>query len=353
MKQLIRKEIQQLSAYHVPDSKGMVKLDAMENPYGWPDELKNAWLEVLRDVEVNRYPDPSGMALVDCLREMEAIPESQSVMLGNGSDELIQILAMAMATPGASMLAPEPGFVMYSMIAKFVGMNYYPVALNPDFSLDMPAMLAMIQLHQPAIIFIAYPNNPSGNLWDRAEIETILDKATGIVVVDEAYAPFAADTFMPDLEGYTNLLVMRTLSKFGLAGLRLGYLCGSSELLEEFNKIRLPYNINSLTQKTAEFCLLHKPVFDEQALAIRNERTSMIAKLEALNGLKVFPSEANFILFRTEKGQADRIFAALKVQNILIKNLSPVAGLLQDCLRVTVGKPDENTAFMKALRTVI
>ena len=349
MKQLIRREIRELSAYHVPGSDGMVKLDAMENPYGWPDDLKNKWLDIIGEVEVNRYPDPSGAALVDCLREVESIPEDQSVMLGNGSDELIQILALAMAKPGASILAPEPGFVMYSMIAKFSGMDYHPVALKPDFSLDIPAMLEAIKIYQPAIIFLAYPNNPSGNLWDRAEVETILDQATGLVVIDEAYAPFAADTFMPDLAKRKNLLVMRTLSKFGLAGLRLGYLSGSPELLEEFNKIRLPYNINSLTQKTAEFCLRHKSIFDGQAEIIRNERARLITELEAIDGLQVFPSEANFILFRTPEGQASSIFEALKAQSILIKNLSSSGVLLHNCLRVTVGKPEENTKFLKAL----
>ncbi len=352
MKNLIRKEIRALSAYYVPDSRGMVKLDAMENPYGWPAALKNEWLDIIGEVEVNRYPDPAAADLIKCLQETESIPEDQSVMLGNGSDELIQILALAMAKSGASILAPEPGFVMYSMIAKFSGMDYHPVALKPDFSLDMPAMLEAIKLHQPAIIFLAYPNNPSGNLWDRAEIEVVLDKTGGLVIIDEAYAPFASDTFMPDLGKHPNLLVMRTLSKFGLAGLRLGYLCGRSELLDELNKIRLPYNINSLTQKTAEFCLQHKSVFDQQARAIKQERSFMMAQLKEMDNLEVYPSEANFILFRTPKGKAEYIFEALKARGILIKCLSSAGGLLHDCLRVTVGTVEENAIFIKALKTI-
>ncbi len=350
----IRPEIRDLSAYHVPPASGMIKLDAMENPYDWPEDLRQAWLEKISTVPLNRYPDPSGQKLCERLRDVMQVPDGQAILLGNGSDELIQIIAMAVAEKGRVILAPEPGFVMYPMIATFVGMDYVGVPLRAaDFGLDESAMLAAVERHRPAVVFLAYPNNPTGNHWNRAVIEKIIQAAPGLVVLDEAYAPFAADSFMPDLGRFPNLLVMRTLSKFGLAGIRLGYLCGAPEWLDEFNKIRLPYNINALTQATADFALQHKTVFDEQAGRIKSERGALMVALGDIPGLTVFPSDANFILFRTPPGQADGIFEALKSNGVLIKNLSPTGGSLQDCLRVTVGRPEENARFIAALSAAV
>lgn len=353
-KNWVRPEIRELSAYHVPPASDTIKLDAMENPYDWPDELQTEWLKKIKTVPLNRYPDPAGKKLCERLRNTMEIPSSQEIILGNGSDELIQIIAMTVAEKGRSLLAPEPSFVMYKMIATFVGMDYVGVPLKAeDFSLDLQAMLAAIEQHKPAIVFLAYPNNPTGNHWDRAAIEKIIEQASGLVVLDEAYAPFATDSFMQDLERYSNLLVMRTLSKFGLAGIRLGYLCGSSEWLSEFDKIRLPYNINSLTQMTAVFALENKSIFDEQAGLIKTEREVLIAVMKNITGLKVFQSNANFILFKTPVGQADTIFELLKSQGVLIKTLSASGGLLQDCLRVTVGRPEENVQFISVLSKIM
>lgn len=350
----IRPEICALSAYHVPSSTGLIKLDAMENPYTWPQPLIDAWRDKLGDTAVNRYPDPAGRELVARIRDVMQVPEGQGIMLGNGSDELIQVLAMSVAAPDRTIMAPEPGFVMYRMIAAFVAMQYRGVPLQAeDFSLDVDAMLAAIHEYDPAIIFLAYPNNPTANLWDRAAIEKIVESTSGLVVIDEAYSPFAADSFMQDLGRWPNLLVMRTFSKLGLAGLRLGYLCGPTALLNEFDKIRLPYNINTLTQMTADLALSHIEVFDEQAARIKASRAELAESLRALPGLTVYPSSANFLLLRTLPGRADAIYAALLDAGILIKNLSPSGGLLQDCLRVTVGAPEENTRFLDALRGLL
>jgi len=350
----IRPEIRGLSSYHVPPAKGMIKLDAMENPYDWPEDLQKTWLERIKEVPLNRYPDPAGKMLCERLRETMEVPAGQEIMLGNGSDELIQVIAMAIAEKGRVILAPEPSFVMYKMIATFVGLDYVGVPLKTeDFSLDLQVMLTAIKQHKPAIIFLAYPNNPTGNHWDRAAIEKIIEQAPGLVVLDEAYAPFATDSFMQDLNRYPNLLVMHTLSKFGLAGIRLGYLCGAPEWLNEFDKIRLPYNINSLTQMTAEFALENKKIFDDQADLIKTERKVLIAAMNNISGLKVFQSDANFILFKTPVGQAKTIFESLQAQNILIKNLSASDGALQDCLRVTVGRPDENKRFIAGLSEAV
>ena len=349
-KDWIRPEIQALSAYHVPDPGNMIKLDAMENPYTWPQDMINEWKNLLQDAEINRYPDPGSRALRQQIRTAFEISADMDILLGNGSDEIIQIIAMAVAGPDRVILAPEPGFVMYKMIAEFVGMQYVGVPLNAnDFSLDMTAMKAAIEQHRPAVIFIAYPNNPTGNLFNQDQVREIIEQAPGLVVIDEAYAAFAEHSFMSSLGQYSNLVVMRTVSKMGLAGLRLGYVAGPSAWLNEFDKIRLPYNINILTQLSAEFALRHKDVLDQQTESLRIERKRLFNSLTALERYTVYPSQANFILFRDKQGKAGDLFEALKQAGVLIKNLSAAPGSLKDCLRVTVGRSEENDAFLNVV----
>ena len=346
---LFRPEILAMSAYHVADANNFIKLDAMENPYGWPEAIQEAWLEHLKNCPMNRYPDPEAKALASALRQSNGIPEQSCLILGNGSDEIIQILQMALPTNSA-VLAPEPGFVMYKQIALSLGLRYHGVPLLPDdFGLDMPAMLEAIKAYQPALIFLAYPNNPTGNLFDAQAIKDILAAAPGLVVVDEAYAPFADASFIDQLPYHQNLLVMRTVSKLGLAGLRLGFLAGDKTILEQLNKVRLPYNINCLTQETARFALENQQFLLEQTQTICQQRGQVLAALQSRDDVKAYPSSANFILFKTLNKPADAVFASLKKQSILIKNLSPQGGVLSDCLRVTIGKPEENQAFLKAL----
>ena len=343
---LIRPEVRALKAYHVPDASGLIKLDAMENPYTWPEALRQEWLKLLRDVPINRYPDPAAQTLRAQLKVSLGVPEGMEVLLGNGSDELIQLILMGVARPGAVVLAPQPTFVMYQMIATFVGMQFVGVPLGTEFVLDLDAMRAAIKTHQPAAVFLAYPNNPTGNLFDAEAIETLLRESSGLVVVDEAYHAFAQQSFMDRLGKYDNLLVMRTLSKQGLAGLRLGVLAGEPAWLAEFDKLRLPYNINSLTQASATFALQHKDVLDDQAARLRQERERLFQNLSALPGVQVWPSAANFILFRVTKAPAPLVFEGLRQRGVLIKNLD---GMIPGCLRVTVGTPQENDAFLAAL----
>jgi histidinol-phosphate aminotransferase len=345
----VRPQIRDIAAYHVPPAAGLIKLDAMENPYPWPEEMVAEWLEVLRGVELNRYPDASASQLKQRLREFMAVPEGMALVLGNGSDELIQMVQLALAGPGRSVLAPTPSFVMYEMIAAFTGLEFVGVPLTGDFSLDAEAMCEAVARHRPAVVFLAYPNNPTGNLFDPGAMERVIRACEGLVVVDEAYDAFSGATFMDRLGEFDNLLVMRTVSKLGLAGLRLGVLAGRPEWLDEFDKVRLPYNINALTQLSAEFALRHREVLDGQVAAICAERTRLAGALGAMKDIEVFPSRANFILFRLADRDAGAVFTALRDAGVLIKNLHRPATALAGCLRVTVGRPEENDAFLEAL----
>jgi histidinol-phosphate aminotransferase len=335
----------------VPDAGGMVKLDAMENPYRLPPELCSAIAARVASAALNRYPDPGARELKARLRAAMQIPSGMELVLGNGSDELIQMLALAVAKPGATVLGVEPSFVMFRMIATCAGMGYAGVTLNPDFTLDFARLRAAIEQHQPALIFIAYPNNPTGNLFDASAVERVIEAAPGIVVVDEAYHAFAGASFMPRLGEFPNLLVMRTASKLGLAGLRLGLLAGPSAWLQHVDKVRLPYNVNVLTQLAAAEVLQHMDVLEAQATAIRTERARVLTELRRLRGVEAYVSDANFIMFRVAK--ADQAFSGLKQRGVLIKNLNGTHPLLADCLRVTVGTPGENAQFLDALAAAL
>ncbi len=349
----VRPEVRALTAYHVPDPGDAIKLDAMENPYRLPPELVDAWLERLREVPLNRYPDPAARQLRERLRRWLQLRPEVEVILGNGSDELIQIFLLALAARDRVVLAPEPTFVMYRMIAQFTGMRYLGVPLRGgDFGLDLDTMLAAIETERPAAVFLAWPNNPTGNRWPREQVERLIEAAPALVVVDEAYAPFADDSLLDAVGRWDNLVVMRTFSKQGLAGLRLGYAVGPRDWIREFDKLRLPYNINALTQASAAFALEHMAVFEEQAARIRAERARLSTALGAMEGVEPFASETNFILFRVPAGQGRAVFEGLLARGVLIKDLSNQPGL-DDCLRVTVGTPRENTAFLQALRETL
>ncbi|WP_019103908.1 histidinol-phosphate transaminase [Chromobacterium haemolyticum] len=347
VRQLVRDEIAAISAYPVASADGYIKLDAMENPWPLPVELRQELARTLADVAVNRYPDPSGGTLKAQLKQAFSIPEPADVLLGNGSDELITLVAQTLARPGAKLLALEPSFVMYKMNALFSGLDYIGVPLRSDFSLDLPATLAAIAEHQPAVVFVSYPNNPTGPRFARAEVEAICEAAPGLVVVDEAYQAFASDSFM-NLAGLRdNLIVMRTLSKLGLAGIRLGYAAGPAAWIRELDKVRPPYNINVLTQAAARFSLRYLEVFNRQAAELCEERGRLAAGLARYAAVEAFPSEANFITIRVPDAPA--LYQHFKASGILIKQLHGSHPLLERCLRLTVGTPQENDAVLAAL----
>lgn len=351
IQRIIRDDVRAMGAYHVADSRGMVKLDAMENPYRLPPALRRELADLLAEVALNRYPVPSSEALRGELKRVMQVPAGMDVLLGNGSDEIISMLTMAVARADAKVLAPVPGFVMYAMSAQFAGVGFVGVPLRADFTLDRAAMLAAMAEHQPSIVYLAYPNNPTGTLFDAADMEAIIRAAQGevchsLVVVDEAYQPFAQQSWMPRLPEFGNLLVMRTVSKLGLAGIRLGYVAGDPAWLAEIDKVRPPYNVNVLTEATALFALRHVSVLDEQAAQLREQRALVASALAAHDGVTVFPSAANFLLLRVP--DAARIFDGLLSRKVLIKNVSKMHPLLANCLRVTVSTPEENAQFLEA-----
>ncbi len=353
VERLVRPEVRALTAYKVPPATGMVKLDAMENPYVWPDSVKQAWLDRIAQVEINRYPEPAAQAVKDGLRRVMAIPAEFDLLLGNGSDEIIQILAMAVAGDDCCIMAPEPSFVMYKMIATFCRIDYVGVPLDSQFDLDLAAMLEVVERQQPALIFLAQPNNPTGNLYSVEKIRRIAEASTGLVIVDEAYTAFTDADSLHLLNDYDNLLIMRTLSKVGLAGLRLGLLVGRPQWLGELEKLRLPYNINTLTQASAVFALEHFDVLRQQTEQLRIARAELLQGLQALSGLQVWPSEANFLLVRVIDRSVVDLHQGLKQAGVLVKMLDGSHPSLAGCLRINVSTAQENRLLLDTLALLL
>ncbi len=350
IQRVIRRDIGSLHAYAVQPSAGLVKLDTMENPYRLPLALQRELGERLGAVALNRYPAERGDDLRAALARFAGMPAGCALTLGNGSDELISMLALALDVPGAAIMAPLPGFVMYGMAAALQGIRFIGVPLAADFELDEAAMLAAIEAEQPSLLYLAYPNNPTANLWDAGVIERLIQamaRVEGLVCMDEAYQPFAHADALPWLKQYPHVLLMRTMSKFGLAGVRIGYLIGRSEVVNEVEKLRPPFNVSVLNAEAALFALEHADEFARQAAAIRSERDALQGKLKALPGVQPFPSQANMILARVP--DAARAFAGMKARGVLVKNVSPLHPLLANCLRLTVGTPEENVKMLAAL----
>ncbi len=349
---VIRQDVQSMHGYAIQQSAGLVKLDAMENPFRLPEALQRELGERLGRVAINRYPGQCAADVVAALSRYVELPAGCSLMLGNGSDELITMLSMAVDVPGASILAPLPGFVMYEISARQQGIRFIGVPTTADFELDEAAMLAAIEQHRPSIVYLAYPNNPTANLWDDAVIERIVEavgrQGRGLVVFDEAYQPFSSRSWLQRMAAHEHVLVMRTLSKFGLAGVRLGYMVGPTALIREIEKVRPPYNVSALNAEATLFALEHADEFARQAAVIRTERERLQRALASMPGAHPYPSEANMILVRVPDSK--RAFEGMKQRGVLVKNVAGLHPLLANCLRLTVGTPDENTLMIEALK---
>ena len=344
----IRSDIQQMKAYAVADvPAGFIKLDAMESPYDYPEDMKKELGRALAAAPIRLYPNPGSCGLLQVLRDTYAIPADASLVLGNGSDELIERLTMLVSKPGAKVLAPAPSFVMYRVNAEFFGLEFIGVPLRPDFTMDLDAMLAAIKEHQPVLVFVAYPNNPTGGRFAREKVEAIIAATPGIVVVDEAYGAFSSDSFLSQAGQIPNLVVLRTLSKIGFAGLRIGYACGPAAIIDELKKIIPPYNMNQLSLCAAEFALQYQPFINENISRLKGERERMRTALHAYPCIQDFASEANFLTLRVPDAQA--LFDKLYAQNILIKKLHGMHPLLDQCVRITIGLPEQNQKVLNVI----
>lgn len=338
-----------LSAYSVPRVECPVRLDGNESPFAPPRELARKVTEATSAAELNRYPDPHASRLRALISGLYDVPVG-SVLLGNGSDELITMLLMAFSGGSGAVLCPVPTFSMYALLARALGLTVIEVPLDEGFDLPLHAVLGHIAASAPDIVFLATPNNPTGNCFSEDRVEAVIGASRGVVVVDEAYCDYSGTSFIPLLPERENLVVLRTMSKVGFAALRLGMLFAAPELTEELNKVRLPYNINSLSMAAAEVVLREPAFMAENARLIIRERGRVYGTLRAMDGVEPHESDANFILIRV--GDAGAVFARLVESGVLVRNLSS-PGRLMDCLRVTIGTPGENDAFLSALAAAL
>ena len=346
IEQWLRSDIKNIDAYHVPVSKDMIKLDAMESPFGVPEDLKVEFLKCIEQSEVNRYPEADPSPLKDTLRSLMDIPDEFGILLGNGSDELIQLLALACSKDDLIM-SFEPSFVMYELVSKYVNLEYFGVQLDSNFDINLSDALLIIEREKPKIIFIAYPNNPTGNCFDYDAIIEIIKSTNSMVILDEAYYAYSDKSFLSEISNFPNLLVLRTISKIGYSGLRLGLLIGDQETIAQLNKLRLPYNINALTQTSANFLLQDKQRIINNAQIIIEERRRLAHELSLFSKFKVYPSQTNFILVHSE--DAHSLHTALKENGILIKGF-PKGSKLSDFIRISVSEPVENNILIDAIR---
>ncbi len=340
IERLVRKEVRSIRAYEAKEIPCRVKLDANESPFDHQEVLGK-----IKGIPTNRYPDPEGKALKREAAKRWRVRQSQ-ILLGNGSDELIYYL---IATFGGPVLFPEPTFSMYGIIGRALGEEIIGVRLSKDMDLDLPGMEDAVRKHRPKLIFLSIPNNPTGNCFSSEKVLRITGMTKGIVVIDEAYQPFSSRRgYIPLLRDMENMVIMRTLSKIGFASLRAGFLIASEEIIREVNKVRLPFNVNSLTQRAALEVFRKWPGIMKEAEKIVRERDALLRGLDSLEGVRAWPSEANFILFQVK--DARRIWKALLREGVLIRDMTET---FKDALRVTVGTEGENRFFLKRLKKVL
>lgn len=344
---LLRPEVLALRAYEVEQPEQMIKLDANENPYPPPPGVMAQIADGIGGLALNRYPDPAAVGLRRLIARRTGWP-IEGILLGNGSDELIALLLAACGGDGAKLLLPTPTFSMYRHLGLCFGWGVEEVPLSTWFDIEAEALCERAKRCRPRLTIFAYPNNPTGNCFTRETMERLLATLPGLVVVDEAYHDFAGQTFLPRLPALRNLIVLRTLSKIGLAALRVGILLASPGLVRELNKVRLPYNVSCFSQLAAEIVLRDPGYIEEQVRVLLEERRRLFEGLRRCKGVVPYPSDANFILFRTRQPSPE-VFEALRGRGVLVRDLGGQPGLLHNCLRVTVGRPEENQAFLDAL----
>lgn len=344
----VSREIREINPYSVPHIECRVKLDGNESPFSLPEDIQEKVDKALKEVEVNRYPDPEAERLVNIISRVSQFPKA-GILLGNGSDELIGMLVTTLSNGSGKVICPSPSFSMYKLTALAMGAEVIEIPLDENFDLDLEATIKAIEDEDPDLIFLASPNNPTGNMYSASKIAEILSVADGVVVVDEAYSDFSGYTFLPLVKECENLVILRTLSKVGFAGLRVGMLFARENLVSEINKVRYPYNINSLSQAVSEVILENNAFVSESIQLIVRERDRVYKALCAFDTITTYPSDANFIFFKAD--DADTLFSKLVEKDILIRNFNR-PGRLENSMRVTIGTPEENDAFLNAMRDI-
>lgn len=337
---LVQRNIKKLMPYKAEELHCKIKLDANESPF-CPD------IEIPLSVfaTVNRYPDPQAKELKKATARLHSV-SVDNVLFGNGSDELIYYIT---ATFGGTVLYPTPTFSMYGIIAEALGQSHQAVPLDRAFDIDLKATLSAIKTLKPKLIYLSSPNNPTGNCFSYDKIMQIIKASKGIVVIDEAYQAFSTQkSFVPLIKKHNNLIVLRTLSKVGLAGLRTGYMIASKEVVHEVNKVRLPFNLNIISQACATECLRNFKAFSPHINEIKKQRKFVYEALCKLRGIEAFPSDANFILFKVPN--APQLHRQLIKAGILVRLIHPT---VTNALRVTIGSPTENQAFVSAITEIL
>ncbi len=345
----VSQEIRDISPYSVPYFDCKIRLDGNESPFPPPKEVQDNIDSAIKEIDINRYPDPEAKRLVQIISNVCDFPK-EGILLGNGSDELIGMLITAFSHGTGRILCPSPTFSMYKLTGLAMGAEIVEAPLDAKFDIDLDETIRAIDENDPDLIFLASPNNPTGNMYSASKVAEIISVSKGIVVVDEAYSDFSGYTFLPLIKECENLVILRTLSKVGFAGLRIGMLLARDSLVSEINKVRYPYNINSLSQVVAEVVLENCEFVAENIQLIIRERDRVYNALSALEQIEVSPSDANFIFFRVN--DADTLFSKLVERDILIRNFNK-PGRLQNCMRVTIGTPEENDSFLSALSEIL
>ncbi|HMJ13888.1 MAG TPA: histidinol-phosphate transaminase [Polyangiaceae bacterium] len=358
LEEMLRPELSEVQAYRPVVGDFRVRLDANEAPPLLGPGARQRLAEVSADTRWERYPDAASHALRAAIAAKCRV-SSDEVLVGVGSDELITLLLTALSVPrdktrAATLITTTPTFVMYRMSARIRGLQVLEVPLDEEWDVSVPSLLRAIELSTPNLIFIASPNNPTGNLASRDRVERVIQAAAGaLVVIDEAYVDYSDSDQLDLYRKYDNVAVLRTLSKIGFAALRVGWLLGRPELVRELDKARLPYNLNSLSQRLGTVVLSELSAdVDATLSAVRKERERLASALIGMNAISVTPSQANFIWFRTQRA-ASEVFEGLMQRQVLVRSFHGRGGRLKNQLRVTVGTASENEEFLQALREVV
>lgn len=347
-----RAALADLVGYEATDVRADVVLSANENPHNLPGELLDRLADRVRgDIQFNRYPDPLSGHLRSLIAEANGL-EAGNVLVGNGGDEIILDLLLAWGGAGRTIANMPPTFAMYGIDARITGTDLVEIPRTAHFQVDADALLAEAGSGRADIIVISNPNNPTGTMTPEQLLIDVLNVTDALVLVDEAYFEFSRTTMRPHMSRHANLAILRTFSKaFSFAGLRAGYLLAHEDVISELTKVRQPYSVNRFTQVAAALAFRDRMVFEAGVRDTMRTRDRLVHGLEAMPDIEVFPSEANFVLFRVEHASA--VWRdLLHDHSVLVRDFSRTPGLA-DCLRVTVGTDDEIDRFLGAMDEIM